>query len=81
MKSSTQSLPDTQSLSELEKGNLSHEKDEADHTSDCRHKDETQLGLGTAGASKEETLASAINVSDWNGHDDPDNPYNCMISS
>jgi hypothetical protein len=82
MESSTQSLPDTQSLSEFEKGDLSHEKAEADNSSDCRHEDETQQDLENASASKkEETSASAINFSDWNGDDDPDNPYNCMISS
>jgi hypothetical protein len=77
MLSSTQSLPDTQSVSELEKGTLSHEKEEVDDASKHGHQaTPTQSGSAIASPSEHEEK-SGISVSDWTGEDDPDNPHNC----
>jgi hypothetical protein len=77
MQSSKHSSPDTQSPSELEKGEQSFGAVEDDHASDEKQQD-AAAGPGTP-SENEKAPMSEINISDWHGDDDPDNPYNCMF--
>jgi hypothetical protein len=68
MDSTADSKHDTQSLSELEKGYLPHEIDGAEHSSNLKQNNaDSSPGPATI----------QVNAADWNGDDDPDNPYNC----
>lgn len=77
MQSSKQCSPDTQSASELEKGVQSFGTEEDDYTSD---KKQQAAGAGPGTSSEHEKASvSGMNVLDWDGNDDTDNPYNCMF--
>ncbi|KAH4821383.1 hypothetical protein HBH61_016510 [Parastagonospora nodorum] len=66
--------PDTQSPSELEKRVQSFGTEDDDHRSDMEQRGAT-AGPETP-SENEKASAGGINVSDWDGDDDPDNPYN-----
>jgi hypothetical protein len=67
----TDNKHDTQSPSELERGDLSHEKEDAQGLPDHIPNDAGSSPRAGKGA------ATEVNAVDWNGDDDPDNPYNC----
>lgn len=77
METTVDSTRDAQSLSDLEKGELWHEKDQAEQQPNHEKHDAesspgpTAANVGAKGAS------TGVNTTDWNGNDDPDNPYNC----
>lgn len=70
---SSHSTPDSASLSDMEKVQL--EKDDLKTGSEDQH---TAASTRPVHESLDEhsQLTPEINVSDWNGPDDPDNPYN-----
>ena len=77
MQSSKNSSADTQSLSETEKGGQSLGTEDNEHASDKEQ--QSMAAEPETPYQNEKALTSGINVSDWNGDDDPDNPYNCMF--
>lgn len=77
------STPDTQSLSDIEKGDMDNEKDDIKTKFDNEQQDTGVTPLqATIGKqiSKEATPESIMNAFDWNGPDDPDNPHNCQYT-
>jgi hypothetical protein len=68
---------DTQSPSELERGVQSFGTEDDDHRSDMEQQSAT-AGPETP-SENEKPSVGGINVSDWDGDDDPDNPYNCTF--
>jgi hypothetical protein len=75
----TLSTPDTQSVSDIEKGDSYTEKDNVKDELQFNSQDAESGRLPAAAGSKEKDIPSpTVNVSDWNGPDDPDNPHNCL---
>ncbi|KAL5116646.1 hypothetical protein ACEQ8H_005395 [Pleosporales sp. CAS-2024a] len=63
---STHTLPDLESLKDLERGKLSHEKDGAGLVQE----------QSEAATAKNVGSTARVNMTDWNGDDDPDDPHN-----
>jgi hypothetical protein len=74
----TLSTPDTQSVSDIEKGDSTTEKDEGRDGVHIKPQGAEPTQLPVAGMNEKDTSSPTINVSDWNGPDDPDNPHNCV---
>lgn len=74
---STQSTPYTQSLSELEKGELSHEKEGVDQESVGQQRGAITQTESAIAESHMKTTTGEVSTTEWDGEDDPDNPYNC----
>jgi hypothetical protein len=80
---STQSLPGTRFLEEVEKSASHHLQNDARFISEHdRPTLETSVRSGFKGAQghdlEKESPGSGINYSEWDGADDPQNPYNCV---
>jgi hypothetical protein len=74
------SIPDAHSSSDLDKRYSINEKEDLESASDLQQQ-AAEMDAVPVILEKEQAVSKPIiNVSDWNGPDDPDNPHNCMCA-
>jgi hypothetical protein len=72
------STSDAHSVSDMEKGDPHTENDSVRDGIPIKSQGVVPTHLPVAGIDGKGLSSSTMNVSDWNGPDDPDNPHNCV---